>query len=167
MDSVSSTPPPDGSDAEDNFKITFRVTEFVAKLDDGRELQHSKQDVEWQVNIRGMTLDKLKSRLRESISYGSCQEVHIFCEDKTLGGVNSRIQNDCELLIAFMDRWESKQLSVMAEVVDLSNIPSSAASQCSVISNVQNGDNICNGDSSDVNASQCTQAAPIHVLFIT
>lgn len=132
MDSGRSTPAPDGSDAEDNFKITFRVAEFVAKLSDGVLLQSPKQDVVLQqVNIRGMTLEKLKSIMRESISYGSCQDVHLFCEDKTVGGVDSMIQNDSELLVAFMDRWESKQFLLLAEVVDLANIPSSAASHCS------------------------------------
>ncbi|KAM0899939.1 hypothetical protein ACQ4PT_020950 [Festuca glaucescens] len=132
MDTGRSTPAPDGSDAEDNFKITFRVAEFVAKLGDGLLLHSPKQDVVLQqVSIRGMTLEKLKSIMRESISYGSCQDVHLFCEDKTVGGVDSMIQNASELLVAFMDRWESKQLLLLAEVVDLANIPSSAASHCS------------------------------------
>uniref|UniRef100_A0ACD5ZL15 Uncharacterized protein n=1 Tax=Avena sativa TaxID=4498 RepID=A0ACD5ZL15_AVESA len=69
----------------------------------------------------------------ESISYGSIQEVHLFCEDKALGGVDSMIQNASELLVAFMDIWESKQLFILAKVVDFANIPSSG------------------GDSSDVN----------------
>jgi hypothetical protein len=84
-----------------------------------------------------MTLEKLKYILRESISYGPCQDVHLFCKDKTLGGVDSMIQNASELLVAFMDRWESKQLFILAEVVDLANIPPSAASQCSIISNAE------------------------------
>jgi hypothetical protein len=104
-----------------------------------------------------MTLDKLKSRLRESISYGPSQEVHLYCEDKTLGGVDSMIQNDSDLLIAFMDRWESKQLFITAKVVNLAGVLSSAASQSSIISNaeisscLQNDDNIGGGDSVDMN----------------
>jgi len=158
MDSMSNITAPDGSDADDNFKITFRVTEFVAKLDDGRQIHCPKQDVVWQqVNIRGITLEKLKSRLSESIFYGSRQEVHLFCEDKASGGVDGMIQNASELLVAFMDRWESKQLFILAKVVDFANIPSSAASQCSIISTaeisnyLQKDDNVEGGDSSDVN----------------
>jgi hypothetical protein len=60
-----------------------------------------------------MTLEKLKYILRESISYGPCQDVHLFCKDKTLGGVDSMIQNASELLVAFMDRWESKQFLLL------------------------------------------------------
>lgn len=93
--------------------------------------------MEFYVNLRGLTVDKLVGKLRDFIEWGSAQEVHLFVRDKHLGMVD-RINHGSELLIAFLDCFESKDVFLLAEVVDLVNHGdyfkvSSNASQCSVI----------------------------------
>ena len=64
------------------YKITVRVLQFVAKLVDGTERQINEHDVEFDINMRGCTVEKLVEMLGSKIVWGAGQEVQLFCKDK-------------------------------------------------------------------------------------
>ena len=109
------------------YKMTIRVLQFVAKLDDDIERQINEHDVEFDVNMRGCTVEKLVEMLGSKIVWGASQEVQIFCKDKYFGTIE-RINNYWELLTSFLDRWEEKFLLLIAEVVDIAKGGSTSSS---------------------------------------
>ena len=110
------------------YKLIVSVLQFVAKLDDGSELQVAEHDVEFEVNIKHFTVEKLIELIRSKIIWGVGQEVHILCQDKHFESVE-RIDSYWKLLTAFLERWEEKELLVLAQVVD--NAKGVTTSSCS------------------------------------
>ena len=110
------------------YKLIVRVLRFVAKLDDGSESQVAEHDVEFEVNMKHFTVEKMIELIRSKIVWGSGQEVHILCQDKYFESVE-RIDNYWKLLTAFLERWEEKELLVLAQIVDIAK--GVATSSCS------------------------------------
>uniref|UniRef100_A0A453BGL2 Transposase MuDR plant domain-containing protein n=1 Tax=Aegilops tauschii subsp. strangulata TaxID=200361 RepID=A0A453BGL2_AEGTS len=139
-----------------NYKVIVRILRFVAKLDDGSEHQVAQHDVEFEVNMKCFTVEKMTELIGSKIVWGSGQEVHILCKDKHFESVE-RIDNYWKLLTSFLERWEEKELLVLAQVVDIAkgftasscseNIPSSE-----IVDNI-----ICS--SSDVYQSNASSAS--------
>ena len=70
--------------------------------------------------MKHFTVEKMIELIRSKIVWGSGQEVHILCQDKHFESVE-RIDNYWKLLAAFLERWEEKELLVLAQVVDIAN----------------------------------------------
>ena len=138
------------------YKLIVRVLRFVAKLDDGSERQVAEHDIEFEVNMKHFTVEKMVGLIRSKIVWGSRQGVHILCQDKHFESVE-RIDNYWKLLTSFLERWEEKELLVLAQVVDIAK--GVTASSCSEnIPSSEIVDNIISS-SSDVYQSNASSAS--------
>ena len=143
------------------YELTVRVLRFVAKLDDGSERQVAEHDIQFEVNMKRFSVEKMIELIGSKVVWGSGQEVHILCKDKHFESVE-RIDNYWKLLTSFLERWEEKELLVLAQVVDIAN--GVTTSYCSEnIPSSEIVDNIiCS--STDVYQSNASSATCVDIL---
>lgn len=103
-------------DPELAFRISVRVGAYIAVLNDGSTTAMPRTDLEWIINVKGYTIDKLYADLGERIIWGPSQEASAYGVDK-ITNEHVKFLYTHELQEALMDRWNLKYLFLFVEVV--------------------------------------------------
>jgi len=107
-----------GDDPDGVFSISIRVLPYAVRLDDGTVKQYERQDLDWDVSLNGYTMDSFLADLKQRLHFGSTQEPQIWCTNMSTKA-QEKVQISEHLLTIFKDRWSTKWVCFLVEIVDI------------------------------------------------
>ena len=105
-------------DPDGGFSISIRVLPYAVRLDDGTVKQYERQDLDWDVSLNGYTMDSFLADLKQRLHFGSTQEPQIWCTNMSTKA-QEKVQISEHLLTIFKDRWSTKWVCFLVEIVDI------------------------------------------------